>query len=173
MAENIDETETGTQPAPLQTETPAAPVLADGGDAATGSTEGEAADDSAQGAGFKDQAQKFARQAADKARDLGAEGKERAADALGEVSRMMGNAADTVDEKLGAQYGKYARSAAEGLGSFSENLKAKEIDDLLADAQNFVRKSPAVAIGVAAALGFVIARLVRSGGGHDRGSDDA
>jgi len=172
MAEDINEPGAGTPQAPLKTEAATDTVLPVGGEAMPGST-ADAAGDGAQGTGFKGQAQNFARQAADKARDLGAEGKERAADALGEVSRMMGNAADTVDEKLGAQYGKYARSAAEGLGSFSESLKAKEIDDLLADAQNFVRKSPAVAIGVAAALGFVIARLVKSGGAADRGSDNA
>lgn len=128
-------------------------------------TAAEEAAESAQDAGtsFKDGATNFAKQAADKARDLAADGKARAGDALDEVSRMMGTAADTVDQKLGANYGQYARSAADGIASFSESLKAKEIDDLVADVQGFVRKSPAVAIGVAAALGFVVARLVKAG----------
>jgi len=115
------------------------------------------------GTSFKDGAANFAKQAAEKARDLAADGKARAGDALDEVSRLMGNAADTVDEKLGANYGQYARSAADSIASFSEGLKAKEIDDLVADVQGFVRKSPAVAIGIAAALGFVVARLVKAG----------
>lgn len=112
---------------------------------------------------IKDGAAKLARQATDKARDYVAEGKNRAGGALDEVSRLMGDAADTVDEKIGPQYGQYARTAAEGIAGFSENLKAKEIDDLVADATAFVRKSPAVAIGIAAALGFVVARLVKAG----------
>ncbi len=112
---------------------------------------------------IKDGAGKLAKQATDKARDYVAEGKTRAGGALDEVSRLMGDAATTVDEKLGPQYGQYARTAAEGIAGFSESLKGKEIEDLMADAQNFVRKSPAVAIGVAAALGFVLARLVKAG----------
>lgn len=136
--------------------------------AATGdlvTTTAEDASDAAREAGtsFKGGATNFAKQAADKARDLAADGKARAGDALDEVSRLMGNAADTVDEKLGANYGQYARSAADSIASFSEGLKAKEIDDLVADVQGFVRKSPAVAIGIAAALGFVVARLVKAG----------
>lgn len=112
---------------------------------------------------IKDEAAKLARQATDKARDYVAVGKERAGGALDEVSRLMGDAANTVDEKIGAQYGQYARTAADGIAGFSENLKAKEVEDLIADASAFVRKSPAVAIGIAAALGFVVARLVKAG----------
>ena len=115
------------------------------------------------GTSFKDGAANFAKQAAEKARDLAADGKTRAGDALDEVSRLMDSAANTVDEKLGANYGKYARSAAEGIAGFSESLKAKDVDDLVADVQGFVRKSPAVAIGIAAAVGFVVARLVKAG----------
>lgn len=129
--------------------------------AATAEGASDAAKDSA--ASLKDNAANFAKQAAEKARDLAADGKARAGDALDEVSRLMGSAADTVDQKIGENYGKYARSAADGIASFSESLKAKEIDDLVADVQGFVRKSPAVAIGVAAAVGFVVARLVKAG----------
>lgn len=112
---------------------------------------------------LKEGATKLAKEATGKAKDYIAEGKNRAGDALDEVSRLMGDAANTVDERLGPQYGQYARSAADGISGFAENLKGKEIDDLLADAQQLVRKSPAVAIGVAAALGFVLARLVKAG----------
>jgi ElaB/YqjD/DUF883 family membrane-anchored ribosome-binding protein len=42
-------------------------------------------------------------------------------------------------------------------------LKAKEHDDLIEDARGFVQKSPAIAIGTAAALGFVLVRLIQSG----------
>jgi ElaB/YqjD/DUF883 family membrane-anchored ribosome-binding protein len=39
----------------------------------------------------------------------------------------------------------------------------KDIDDLIADARNFVRKNPAVAIGAAAAIGFILTRLIKVG----------
>ena len=112
---------------------------------------------------LRDGASKLAKQATEKARDYVSEGKTRAGGALDEVSRMMGDAATTVDERLGAEYGQYARKAADGIARFSDEIKGKEIEDLLADAQGFVRKSPAVAIGIAAALGFVIARIVKAG----------
>jgi ElaB/YqjD/DUF883 family membrane-anchored ribosome-binding protein len=112
---------------------------------------------------LKATATKLSQQAADKARDYVAEGKSRAGGALDEVSRLMGEAAGTVDEKLGPDYGKYARSAADTLSGWSEQIKGKELEDLLGDARDFVKKSPVVAIGVAAALGFVVARLVRAG----------
>jgi ElaB/YqjD/DUF883 family membrane-anchored ribosome-binding protein len=47
---------------------------------------------------------------------------------------------------------------------FAGKMDAKDVDALAEDARQFVRKSPAVAIGAAAAIGFVLARLVRSGG---------
>jgi len=42
---------------------------------------------------------------------------------------------------------------------------------LFADARELVKKSPAVAIGAAAALGFVVARLARSGIPDNSGND--
>lgn len=112
---------------------------------------------------LKSTASKLGKQAADKARDYVEEGKARAGGALDEVSRLMGDAAGTVDDRLGPEYGKYARNAADAIAGWSDQLKGKELEDLLSDARDFVKKSPAVAIGVAAALGFVVARLVKAG----------
>jgi ElaB/YqjD/DUF883 family membrane-anchored ribosome-binding protein len=122
---------------------------------------------------LKDGAAKFTKDAGTKARSYAEDGKARAGGALDELSKMMNDAAGTVDEKLGAQYGQYARSAAEAVSGFSESLKSKGIDDLIADARGFVKKSPAVAIGTAAAVGFVLVRLIKSGlDAADRTTDD-
>ncbi|MCM8730005.1 hypothetical protein ACFO8O_03350 [Hephaestia sp. GCM10023244] len=120
---------------------------------------------------FKDNAGKLSGQAGEKARDYAAQGKAKASGALEEFSKLMTNAAGSVDEKLGAQYGDYARSAAQSLSSFSQSLDSKDIDQLLDEARNFVRKSPAIAIGTAAAVGFVLARLVKSGFDTDTADD--
>ena len=124
-------------------------------------------------AGLKETATKAARQAGEKARELVSETTARAAGALNDVSRMVNDAAETVDEKVGPQYGRYARNAADALANFSETLKNKDADDLIADARGFVRKSPAVAIGIAAALGFVVARVVKAGFSAADANDDA
>lgn len=169
MAEHIDHAGETPEGAPPEAST-GMPALHAAVDADT--AEEAPASDGASGT-FKDNATNFAKQAAEKARGIAADGKDRASDALDEVSRMMGSAAGTVDEKLGAEYGKYARTAADGIAGFAENLRSKEIDDLMSDVTGFVRKSPAVAIGVAAALGFVVARLVKAGldGTEDKTGD--
>jgi ElaB/YqjD/DUF883 family membrane-anchored ribosome-binding protein len=102
-------------------------------------------------------------QATDKARDLAQAGKDKATAALDDLVKMMEDAAGEVDGRLGAQYGDYARRAAEGIGSFSDAFKDKDVDQIFDEARELVKKSPAVAIGVAAAIGFVVARVVRSG----------
>jgi ElaB/YqjD/DUF883 family membrane-anchored ribosome-binding protein len=102
-------------------------------------------------------------QAADKARLYAEDGKAKATNALGELSQMLTDAAGQVDEKLGAQYGQYARAAADRVQDFSSALDSKSVDELVADARALVQKSPAVAIGAAAAIGFVIARVLTSG----------
>ena len=99
----------------------------------------------------------------DKARDYAQQGLERATGALDDVVRMINDAADQIDDKVGSQYGGYARRAADSVGGFGDMLKGKDVDQLFEDAREIVRKSPAVAIGAAAALGFVVARLARAG----------
>lgn len=112
---------------------------------------------------LREEASKLGSQAAERARALAGEGKEKATGALDEVASMMKSAANDVDARLGENYGKYARSAADGIANFAESLRGKEVDDLVADVTAFVRKSPAVAVGVAAGLGFVLPRLIKSG----------
>jgi ElaB/YqjD/DUF883 family membrane-anchored ribosome-binding protein len=123
--------------------------------------------DEADGAGARqtisENVTKLKGDAADRVLSLADQGKARASGALGELSQMLTDAAAQVDDKLGAQYGQYARSAAERVQGFSSSLNDKSVDDLLDDARTLVRKSPAVAIGVAAAAGFAFARLLSAG----------
>ena len=111
----------------------------------------------------KDYSANYGAQATDKIRTLADTGKERAIGGLDQLSQMIQDAAGQVDDKLGAQYGDYARSAAGVVSNFSGQIRDKNVDELLDDARAFVRKSPGVAIGVAAALGFALARVVQSG----------
>jgi ElaB/YqjD/DUF883 family membrane-anchored ribosome-binding protein len=115
------------------------------------------------GATMKDDFSNFKEQASAKARDAADRGKDRATEALGGIGKILRDSAETIDEKVGAQYGDYARSAADAVDGFADKVDGKQVDDLVEDARQFVRKSPAVAIGAAAAIGFVLARLVRSG----------
>ncbi len=102
-------------------------------------------------------------QAADKARDYAEEGKARASAGLDSVAKMLGDSATQIDEKLGSAYGNYARRAADAVSGFSGNLRDKQVDELIDDARQLVRRSPALAIGAAAAAGFVLARIIKAG----------
>lgn len=112
---------------------------------------------------LKDEARTLKGQAADKARGYARDGKSKATSALGEFSAAMENAAGDVDSRLGEQYGEYARIAASAVSGFALRLEEKDVDELLRDAQDLVRRSPVIAIGVAAVAGFAVARLIKSG----------
>jgi ElaB/YqjD/DUF883 family membrane-anchored ribosome-binding protein len=112
---------------------------------------------------IREEASKIGSEAKERARAFANDGKARASGALDEMANLMRSAAGDVDAKLGEDYGRYARSAADGVAGFAESLRGKEIDDLIAEAGEFVKKSPAIAVGTAAALGFVMARLIKSG----------
>jgi ElaB/YqjD/DUF883 family membrane-anchored ribosome-binding protein len=111
----------------------------------------------------KDEAGKYGGQATDKLRAFADDGKARATGVLDELARTIEGAAGTIDDKVGAQFGGYARTASTAVSDFSKKLGDKDVDDLVADAREFVKKSPGIAIGAAAALGFVLARVLRSG----------
>jgi ElaB/YqjD/DUF883 family membrane-anchored ribosome-binding protein len=106
----------------------------------------------------------FKAQASDSVRAAATKGKERATEAVGSIGKLIRDSAGTIDDNVGKQYGDYARSAADAVDGFAGKMDAKDVDALAEDARQFVRKSPAVAIGAAAAIGFVLARLIRSGG---------
>ncbi|MEK7342303.1 MAG: hypothetical protein AABZ73_00585 [Pseudomonadota bacterium] len=139
----------------------------------------------AQIAPIKEQAEKAAKAAADKLNSvdwkahidplkeqagktaLSAAGaaKEKTGTAMQSLAKLIADTAGTVDAKLGPQYGDYARQAAESVAGAANTLDGKEVEELLTEARDFVRKSPAVAIGAAAVVGYVLMRLAK-------GSDD-
>jgi ElaB/YqjD/DUF883 family membrane-anchored ribosome-binding protein len=102
-------------------------------------------------------------QAGDRVRQFADDGKTRASDALDELSRVVEDAAVSIEDRLGEDYGGYARKAAEGISSFATTLRERDVDELYEDVRGFVRRSPAVAIGIAAAVGFTLVRLVKAG----------
>jgi ElaB/YqjD/DUF883 family membrane-anchored ribosome-binding protein len=115
------------------------------------------------GKNMKDEFNSFKDQAGEKARDAANRGKERAAEAMGGIGKIIRDSAETIDDKVGKEYGDYARSAADAVDGFADKVDAKDVDALVEDARQFIRKSPAVAIGAAAAVGFILARIIRSG----------
>lgn len=111
---------------------------------------------------IRDEAGKIGGQAGEKLKAFAGDGKDKATDALSELAKLLDQAAGDVDEKLGEQFGGYARSASQSVAKLADQVRSREIDDIVQDVGEFVRKSPGIAVGTAAAIGFVLARVLQS-----------
>lgn len=116
--------------------------------------------------------EKLSGQVGEKARGFVTQGLERGSEALANVSRMVGDTADGIEERLGPDYGDYARRAAGAIENAANSLASKDPDELIDDTRTFVRNSPGVALAGAAVVGFVLARLIKSGLPASREDDD-
>lgn len=114
-------------------------------------------------ASLKGEATTLANQASAKARDAATKGKGKAADAVGNLAKMLEDSAGTVDTKFGKQYGDYARSAAATVAGLASTLDKKDLDELAASTKEMVKKNPAIAVGAATVIGFVLARMLKGG----------
>lgn len=114
-----------------------------------------------------DEAKDLAGQAKERATELAKDGKAKTSDAIASLGKIVADNAGTIDEKLGTRYGDYARSAARSMQETAAKIEAKDLNELGEDAKQFVRKSPGLAIGLAAAAGFLLSRLFKGGSSED------
>jgi hypothetical protein len=121
---------------------------------------------------FREGREQFANQAGDRARGLVSQGLERTSEALANVSKMVGDTAAGIEERLGPEYGDYARRAAGAIENAANSIASKDPDELIEDTRTFVRNSPGIALAGAAVVGFVIARLFKTGLASGRDEED-
>lgn len=117
----------------------------------------------------RDQVTNLRGQAGSKLRTLADDGKGRATGFLDDFSEIITDAARSVDQKFGQDYGEYAHRAAGAVSSFADTLRDKSVDDIVDDTREFVRKSPGIAIGIAAVAGFALMRVIKTGLDEARG----
>jgi ElaB/YqjD/DUF883 family membrane-anchored ribosome-binding protein len=122
---------------------------------------------------FRDGGERLSAQAGERARGLVSQGLERSAETLSNVSRLVGDTAPGLDERLGPEFGEYARKAATAIENTANSIATKDADELIEDTRNFVRNSPGIAIAGAAIVGFALARLLKSGLSSRDEDDDA
>lgn len=108
---------------------------------------------------WREEARSYGEQAKSKASDLADQGKAKASEALAGVGELIADTAPVIDEKIGQKYGDYARSAASQIRETASSLETRSFDELGEDAKTFVRKSPGMALGMAAVAGFMLSRL--------------
>lgn len=112
---------------------------------------------------YREQAKVKGDEAKLRATELCNEGKARASEAIFSLGKIVEDNAQNLDAKLGTKYGDYARTAGKTIQDTGTKIGEKELNELGEDAKEFVRQSPGVAIGIAAATGFLLARLFRKG----------
>ena len=117
----------------------------------------------------KEQVSSLRGQAAERVRGFADDGKGRVTGLLENVSEVINDAARSVDERLGEDYGDYAHRAANAVADFAGRIRDKSVDDIIDDTRDFVRKSPAIAIGIAAVAGFALIRVIKTGLDDARG----
>lgn len=111
---------------------------------------------------IKDEAGRLKGEAATKARSAAEEGKAKAAETLGNVSQATRDAAEKLRGGRAEPIADYINSAADSIDGFAQRMQSKSVDDLIEDTREIVRRSPVVAIAIAAAAGFVISRFLRA-----------
>lgn len=110
----------------------------------------------------REEASRLRGEAGDRVRSYAEDGKARATDRLDGFAQSIHDIAGNLEDQVGPQLAQYAHSAADKLDEISANLRNKSVDELVDDARGFVRRSPAIAIGAAVAVGFALSRFLKA-----------
>lgn len=110
----------------------------------------------------KTEASKLRDQATDRARSAAVTGKQRASETIDGLAQTVHETAAKLEQQTSPQVARYAHQAADALDSLSATLRTKDVDELVDDARQLIRRSPAIAIGAAAAIGFALSRFLKA-----------
>ena len=124
----------------------------------SGSPEGEAPRDG--GAGEK--ADELLETVRKRGRGLLHRQKLAAVEELSSVAGVMKDAAAKLETTDEARVGTYVRKAADFVDGLSCTLRERELEDLVHGAEGVIRERPALGLGLSAAAGFVIGRMLRA-----------
>ena len=111
----------------------------------------------------RDQVTSLRGQAGDKLRSVADDGKSKATTLLDDLAGIIEDAARSIDDRLGEDYGDYAHRASTAVSGFAGRVRDRSVDDIIDDTRDVVRRSPAVAIAAAAVVGFALMRVIRTG----------
>ncbi|MHB9878582.1 hypothetical protein ACSMXM_02805 [Pacificimonas sp. ICDLI1SI03] len=110
----------------------------------------------------KGQAKRLASDAGSRARGAAEEGKAKAAESVKSLAKSTRDAAKQFEGTQASMLSGYVNTAADSIDRFGDTLDQKSVDEIIGDAREIVRRSPAIAIGAAAAVGFMISRFIKA-----------
>lgn len=94
--------------------------------------------------------------------DMMDEQKSRAAEGLGGVASALRQTGESLRSGDQAQFGQVADRAADFVEQFSDDLRNKDVNELLYEAERFARREPELFLGGAVLLGLVAARFLKA-----------
>jgi ElaB/YqjD/DUF883 family membrane-anchored ribosome-binding protein len=118
------------------------------------------AEASAAGAAAQRTASRIGEQVREAAESLLDEQKQRVAGAVHGLAEALRQASDTLEREQSGVAAHYADQAAAQIERLSETVRQQRLQDMLADAENFARRQPALFGVGAVAIGFLVGRLL-------------
>jgi hypothetical protein len=119
----------------------------------------------------KDYAQDVAGRAKEQGRAMFDEQKQSAAGTVDSAANAFRTTAQQMRSDGQAQTGRYVEMVADQLQSLGSQLRNKNLDTLIRDAENFGRRSPGTFLAGSMVAGFVLARFLKSSSEHRHASD--
>jgi phage-related tail protein len=104
---------------------------------------------------------------AEKAKGIAEDQKEFVAGQIKGVADAVNKVAAELESSDASTAG-YARTLADSVSSFSETVQTRNVDELLAMAQDFGRRQPVVFMSAAALMGFAASRFLTSSANRHR-----
>ncbi|MGH8669796.1 MAG: hypothetical protein ACREUN_11980 [Burkholderiales bacterium] len=102
-------------------------------------------------------------EAKEMARGKLSEQQQTAASSLGSFAQALRKSARELQgDQQQAGVARFAQSAADGLDRLSGNLRNKDLDGMLRDAEGLARRQPMLFFGAAVAAGFLAVRFLKS-----------
>ena len=95
--------------------------------------------------------------------------KDRATDGIGTLAQAVRQTTERLRSEDHDTVAQYVERAAEQLERLSQNLREKDVSELLDDAQRLARRQPAMFIGGSFAVGLLAARFLKSSRETERG----
>ncbi len=108
------------------------------------------------------QAQEIAGEAKQRANTVLDQQKGMAVDALFGVAHALRQTAHQLDDREQEMMAQYADRAADHIDKFSRQLSAKDLAQIIRDAEDLGRRQPEVLIGGAVTAGFLLARFLKA-----------
>src|SRR5690606_35517026 len=110
----------------------------------------------------REEGSRIAGEAQKQARAFLAEQKEVAARHIGDIAGVLHETVDQLRQRSPGAVSDYAERAAQGLDSFAAALRDQDVQSLIGSVQDFARRQPALFMAGSVALGFGLARFLKS-----------